>query len=286
MAIPVAVCDQARTRLISEKVEPRSRLLPRKSPEYYFPIKAIRKVLKSPADGLELKHLFQCSCPRCRRLAAANGRRDNLDDNFSDETEQELLGDYAAIYALLIYINKPGLIHRIRQKGIQLQGTNFLNAGNLSFLFEKGYLSNENEAKGVQDEILEHQYKFLIRKLDTHDEITEISEKETLPIDEDEDPIGKGSFAEVHGFKLHDDDYLGDYFVSRRVGCIDPFRHQSLTCQDQQICTEVVQAVWYERWTTGVVQGKATAKNKTQSSHAYVRRLPTWRYFFYTHGES
>jgi hypothetical protein len=217
MAASRAVCDQARTRLINEKVSPRSNLLPRESPKYYFPIKVIRKVLESPAQGLKLEQLFLCRCSTCRRHAGMEGGLDHMNDSFSDETEQELLGPYAAIYALLIYIHRPGLIHRFRQKEIQLQGTNYFNEGNLSFLYESGFLDSVDEARGVQEEILEHQYKFLVRKLDARDEVTEISDKETLPIDEIEDPLGKGSFAEVHGFEFHDDDYLGDYFVSRQV---------------------------------------------------------------------
>jgi hypothetical protein len=217
MAHTQPVCDQARTRLWGKRSYPRSTLLPPKSPEYYFPIKAIQEVLEFPAEKLELEQLYLCRCSKCRRHAGIEGEFDHMDDSFSEETKQELLGPYAATYALLIYIHNPGLIRRFRQKNLQLQGTNFLNKDHLLFLFDSGFLDSVDEAKVVQEEILEHQYKFLVRKLDARDEVTEISDKETLPIDEDPVPLGSGSFAEVHGFTFHDDEYLGDYFVSRQV---------------------------------------------------------------------
>jgi hypothetical protein len=117
----------------------------------------------------------------------------------------------------LIYIYQARLIHRFRQKGIRLQGNDFLNKEHLLFLFESNLLDSDDEARVVQEEILEQQYKFLIRKLDARDEVTEISGQETLPIDEDPVPLGTGSFAAVHGFTFQDDDYRGEYFASRQV---------------------------------------------------------------------
>lgn len=212
------VCDQAHICLDDKRSFPQSTLLPPDS--FYFSLTSIRQVLECPGEGLTLKDLFLCQCFSCRSHAGVKGEDDHRAHSLSEATRQELLGPYAIIYALLIYVRKPGLIHRFREEGIILEGTHFLNEGNLGFLSEPGLLRDAREARVVRTAILDHQYKFLIRKLDARDEVTKISAKEILPICEDLEPKGHGSFAEVHGFKVQDDDYRGNEFKNRQVGSL------------------------------------------------------------------
>jgi hypothetical protein len=207
-------CDLAATRLWGRRIFPKSKLFPPESPKYYFPIGVIQDVLRCPAEGLTLKDIFLCNCSRCSQDVGPD-KDETMPVSFTEEAERELLGKYAAIYALLIHINRPGLIHQFRIKGRYLEGTNFLNEHNLLFLSD---CLEDEDAVVVRDKILDEQYKFLVRKLDARDEITEILAQETLPICEDRGPKGKGSFAEVHCFQFQDDYYRGEGFKSRQVG--------------------------------------------------------------------
>lgn len=210
------VCDQAQTCLDDKRSYPKSTLLP--SDAFYFSLTSIQEVLNCPGEGLTLRDLFLCSCSKCRRHAGVVGEDDNRIHGFTEAARQELLGPYSKIYALLIFIHRPGLIHRFREEGTVLEGTHFLNEGNLKFLFDEGLLRNAADSRVVRAAILEHQYKFLVRKLDARDEVTKISAREVLPICEDPKPKGRGSFAEVHGFEVQDDDYRGNEFKNRQVG--------------------------------------------------------------------
>ena len=161
--------------------------------------------------------IFLCDCPVCRKDAGVTDANDNRADRFN---AKELLEKYANIYALLIYLRHPGLIHAFREHECTLQGTRFLGNNDLQFLFTRFDIQ---EASGIVEEIIQEQYKFLVRKLEPRNEQTRISAEEILPISEDPNRKGEGDFGQVRFFTIQHEDYLGDGF------------------KDQQVCTSVRQ---------------------------------------------
>jgi hypothetical protein len=89
-------CERARERLVGQQVTPRSKHLPRGSTSY-FPRSGIVKVL----TDFPVEDIFTCECGRCRHhadlQAGVDYRRQGID-------RDELLGPYATIYGLLIYL--------------------------------------------------------------------------------------------------------------------------------------------------------------------------------------
>ncbi|KAE8452617.1 hypothetical protein EG329_013876 [Mollisiaceae sp. DMI_Dod_QoI] len=187
------VCERARDILMTYEQTPRSQHLPR-GPTAYYPHSDILHLLREESRG---RKVFLCNCLRCQKQAGLQG---GIDNRVSRWDETELLGKFATIYALLIYLRCPGLISIFRRNEISL---------------DKGYLSHEQlrfldnyeiltalQAANICNEIVRTQYQFRVRKFSKRNEITIIDERETLPIHEDHDAAGKGDFGEVYPFDV------------------------------------------------------------------------------------
>jgi hypothetical protein len=57
------------------------------------------------------------------------GPVDERSINFNELREKELKTEYAAIFALLIYVRRPGLIRVFQKHGLKLLGTEYLQEG-------------------------------------------------------------------------------------------------------------------------------------------------------------
>lgn len=204
-------CYVAFDYLDRSELKPFNECLPHVSASFYIPARKIRALFEEQPHGLTLENLFLCPCRRCKN---DGGSVDDRSTHFNRLREQELRGDYALIYALLIYIRRPCLIRKFQKHELKLQGTTYLRESD----FEVFGREQIDELHVLQKKILEKQYSFLVRTLKPHSDITSISPKELLPINEDVEPKGKGTFAEVRCFKFQDDDYR-----SREFGEVGPF---------------------------------------------------------------
>ncbi|KAF2813540.1 uncharacterized protein BDZ99DRAFT_258697 [Mytilinidion resinicola] len=199
------VCEEARDILMKYEQTPRSQHLPR-GPIAYYPRSDIIHVL---TEGSRARKVFLCSCWKCRKQA---GRQGGFDNRKSRWDERELLGDFATIYALLIYLRCPGLISSFRQNGLSLS-KGYLSHDQLEFLDRCDDLT-ALQAKNIRNEILRSRYQFHVRKFSKRNEIIILDEKETLPIQEDQDAAGKGDFGEVYPFNVafeYQDESLKSY---------------------------------------------------------------------------
>jgi hypothetical protein len=187
------ICEQARDILMKYEQTSRSQHLPR-GPTTYYPSSDIILFLKEESRG---RKVFLCKCLKCCKQAGLPGGIDNRPSRWDDG---EFLGDFATIYALLIYLRCPGLISIFRQYGISL-GTSYLSYEQLAFLDRCNDLT-KLQATNIRNEVLRTQYQFRVRKFSRRNEITIIDEKETLPILEDHDAAGKGYFGEVYPFEV------------------------------------------------------------------------------------
>jgi hypothetical protein len=200
-------CELARERLSGCEELPRSRNLPRGSTSY-FPRSAIVKVL----EGFPVEEIFTCSCERCRHYAGVKG---GVDERSKAVDTNELLGRYATIYGLLIYLRYPGLISLFLRHRIYLE-TSYLSDGNLFFISKSKSLS-PTQAEIVKKEIIESQYRLLVKTVLKRKTISTIEEQEILPIQEDDTPVGTGDFGEVYAFHFpleYTDQSLGPQLVS------------------------------------------------------------------------
>lgn len=178
----VIACDY----LDNSEINPISECLPPGSATSYIPARKVRALFGDSQERLTVKAIFLCPCGRCERDGGSVGERST---HFNPRREQELRGEYALIYALLIHIRRPALIRIFQKHEIRLQETMYLNEGNLAVLTK----SREPivDLKQMQKRVLERQYSFLVRTLKPCSDITAISPKELLPIDEDYKPKGR-----------------------------------------------------------------------------------------------
>lgn len=212
------VCEQARDILMTYEQTPRSQHLPR-GPTAYYPYSDIIHVLKEESRG---QKVFLCTCLRCRKQAGLQG---GIDNRVSRWDEGELLGDFATIYALLIYLRCPSLISIFRRNELSLDKS-YLSYEQLRFLDNCDVLT-ALQAKNIRNEILRTQYQFRVRKFAKRNEITIVDEKETLPIHEDQNAAGKGDFGEVYLFNVRSE-YVDDSLKSLQVSlglCYIPRAH-------------------------------------------------------------
>jgi hypothetical protein len=184
------ICELARERLSVCEEQPRSKNLPRGSTSY-FPRSEIVKVLEEFA----VNKIFTCSCERCRYYAGVKG---GVDERRKAVDTNELLGRYATIYGLLIYLRYPGLISLFLRHSTDLN-TSHLSDGNLFFIKESEGLSTR-QVEIVKKEIIESQFRFLVKTVLKRKTISTIREQEILPIQEDDTPVGTGDFGEVYAF--------------------------------------------------------------------------------------
>jgi hypothetical protein len=198
-------CSVALDYLEHNEVKPISECLPPGSAPLYIPARKIRALFEDTPHGLALEEMFLCPCNRCER---DGGSVDDRLTHFNRLREQELRGDYAFIYALLIYIRRPGLIRKFQKHELKLQGTAYLRDSNFEVLHGENIL----DLDVVRRKVVEKQYSFLVRTLRPFSDITSISPKELLPINEDPEPKGTGTFAEVRCFEFQDDEYRSQEF--------------------------------------------------------------------------
>lgn len=203
-------CNVALDYLENNEVKPNSECLPPGSASLYIPARKIRVLFEEQPHGLTLEMMFLCPCRRCTE---DGGPVDNRLTHFNQLRKQELRGEYALIYALLIYIRRPGLIRKFQKHGLMLQGTTYLRESDFA-VFHREQIDNLDV---VQRKVIEKQYSFLVRTLRPYSDITVISPKELLPINEDLEPKGEGTFAEVRCFQFQHDDYR-----SREFGEVGP----------------------------------------------------------------
>jgi hypothetical protein len=198
------VCEQARDHLISCAETPQSQHLPRGAIPY-FPEAAIVAFLK---DGKRGEKMFFCRCAKCRRQA---GRKAGIENRAWNK--DMLLGPYATIYALLIYLRCPALVWLFRREKLTLD--HYLTSDNLNFLDDREVLE-PIQTRNLCAEILRDQYQFLVSKFVKDNEITKIKEDEILPIKEKQIPAGEGNFGEVYEMTI-DPGYVDKSLESLKV---------------------------------------------------------------------
>ena len=195
-------CMVALDYLEQNEVQPIRQCYPSGSVSLYVPARTIRALFEDKPLGLTVESLFLCPCRPCTR----DGGSVELRSNYFNERmrRHELRGEYALIYSLLIYVRRPGLIQVFQQYGLKLEGTKYLSDADFDDLrhFEK-----IDDLGVAQRKILDGQYSFLVRTLRPAPDILFIPAKELLPISEDAEPKGQGTFAEVRCFQFQDDEY-------------------------------------------------------------------------------
>ncbi len=123
--------------------------------------------------------------------------------NFNSIREYELRNEYADTYALLLYISRPGLIRNFQEHELKLHGTSYLRGDDFLVLRNKNLFDFDD----LITKVLRRQYSFLVRTLWSHSDIIAIPSKELLPIKEDSEAKGVGSFAQVRRFEFQDEEY-------------------------------------------------------------------------------
>jgi hypothetical protein len=195
-----APCLSASDYLLKSEVEPVSECLTQGSAQWYIPMRRMKALLEDEPDGLKLESIFLCPCNRCER---DGGLVEVRSTKFTSLRQHELRNDYAAIYALLIYIHRPGLIRIFQKYELRLHGTRYLREDDFHVLRKENLFDFEF----IKKKVLRLQYSFLVRILRPYSDITAIPLKELLPIKEDSEPKGVGSFAEVRCFEFQDEEY-------------------------------------------------------------------------------
>ncbi|KAL1595314.1 hypothetical protein SLS60_010005 [Paraconiothyrium brasiliense] len=198
-------CLVALDYLQENEVKPVSECLPPGSTSIYIPARKISKLFEDEPHGLTLERLFLCPCYRC---VQDGGSVEDRSTRFNKLREQELRGEYSLMYALLIYIHRPALIRKFQRHELKLEGTMYLRDSD----FDKLGKENIFNLHVVRRKVLEKQYSFLVRILKPLSDITAISAKELLPINEDLQPKGTGTFAEVWCFAFQYDEYRSREF--------------------------------------------------------------------------
>ncbi|QDS73385.1 hypothetical protein FKW77_007459 [Venturia effusa] len=200
-------CESAEQYISNNEFKPKSDLMPAKSPHWYIPMSRIDALFGEGPDGMKLEALFLCPCKRCTR---DGGPLHERSAHFNEHVEEEIRKEYAAIYALLIYIHRPALIRTFIRHDLKLLSTRYLQEEDFARLSS----SKENIAElgSLKTRILREQYSFQVRTLTPFSDIKEIPAKELLPIEEDSIPKGQGSFAEVRCFNFQLEEYRSPSF--------------------------------------------------------------------------
>lgn len=173
------------------------------SPSEYFPLRAIKALFEQEPNGITLEGLFLCSCRTCTR---DGGPIDERAAYFNSWRKRQLQTDYATIYALLIYLRRPGLIRKFQMHELRLNDSRYLRADDFRTF------QNVEDFKYIKKKILERQYSFHVRVLKPCSDIIVIPEEELLPIKENLVPSGTGSFAEVRCFEFQHTEYRSSEF--------------------------------------------------------------------------
>jgi hypothetical protein len=230
-------CELAFEYLGRNEVEPISNLLPGVSPRWYIPKSRINALLAEEAAGVKLEDLFLCPCGRCIR---DGGGLPDRSPHFNKLKEQELRTDYATIYALLIYLRRPGLISLFQRHELKLVETRYLQKEDFGRL-SKEKKDNFFDFLSLQKKVVRDQYSFHVRTLKPYSDIKVIPAQELLPIKEDPIPKGEGSFAVVRCFEFQHEEYRSKKFGDVSIISI---RHHARTKHesiDYKICAQSIQ---------------------------------------------
>ena len=174
-------CQIAKEYLEDSEVQPISECSPPGSASFYIPARKIKGLFQDNVRSLTTESLFLCPCEKCELDGGSVERRSECFNGFNKLKQRELEGEYALIYALLIYVRRPGLIQKFQKYEIQLEGTKYLCDADFDKLRREKILNLDT----AQRKILQYQYSFLIRKLRPASDIVSIPAKELLPIKED-----------------------------------------------------------------------------------------------------
>ncbi len=272
-------CQVALDYLEQGEVKPVSECLPPGSASLYISARKIRALFEDKPHGVTLEMMFLCPCSRCEQ---DGGSVDDRSPHYNKLREQELRGDYALIYALLIYIRRPGLIRKFQKHELKLQGTMYLRESDFEVLYPENILRLDM----VRRKVVEKQYSFLVRALKPLSDITAISHKELLPINEDPEPKGEGTFAEVRCFEFQDDEYRSREFgevgipIQHRIIRLISVAYQKIRSQDLQ--------AGYGKIRSERVEQLANAFERRGSSapHGCARCLLAWEPFLHPDGRS
>ncbi|KAL3469124.1 kinase-like domain-containing protein [Aspergillus californicus] len=171
----------------------------RRGPQSYFPRSSILAVFNKD-DAL--RRVYECRCSNC----LADAKLDPGPDSRATEFDaRELLDKYATVFALLISLDRAGLIRHFQRHKIYLSDSVFLTRANLQFLADH----NVGRLESVISKILKDQYSFQIRVVQRARMAYEMDAQEVLPIVLDQTRKGKGSFGEVFGFEFAYPEYRG-----------------------------------------------------------------------------
>ncbi|KAK6582789.1 hypothetical protein PZA11_005197 [Diplocarpon coronariae] len=193
-------CEAARDNLLGYESIPQSYHLPR-GPIPFFASSSIERFMNAKSvldEDSWSKKVFFCDCSKCRKQAGLPGGVENRSNRWD---QAALLGEFATLFALLIYLRCPGLIHVFRQHRLFL-GPMYLDGEQLTKCLERCKALEPIQMKNIRTEILRTQYQFYLRKLGKSSDIAFIDEREILPITEDGNPAGEGSFGEVYSFDI------------------------------------------------------------------------------------
>lgn len=204
-------CTVALDYLEQHEVKPISECFPYGCASLYIPARSIKALFENKPYGLTTESLFLCPCEKCIR---DGGSVEDRSGRFNNLRQQELMGEYALIYALLVYIRRPGLIQKFQKYEMKLEGTRYLCDTDFDNLRRNEKIFG---LEVVQRKTMETQYSFLVRTLRPASDITYIPAKELLPIKEDVEPKGEGTFAQVRCFEFQDDEYRSRDFGEVRA---------------------------------------------------------------------
>jgi serine/threonine protein kinase len=171
----------------------------------YYPLSGIKRVFEAE-NNKNLERVYFCDCAKCKAdFKLGLGAAASNDTRRQTFEPRELLGKYATVYALLICCYHAGLIRLFQKHRTYLNGTTFFAREHLEFLVTDGV-----PFPSIIDDILQEQYSFQVRVIERSLEPVRIGTLEVLPIRQDPEQKGKGSFGQVFGFEFASDEYRGE----------------------------------------------------------------------------
>lgn len=163
---------------------------PDTAPKKFITLATIKTVLKFGP----IEQLLFCPCDSCQRFSGSSAderkrryQKDKFDEN------------YLTVFALLLAENCAGLIWDFQKRDITLRP---IYREQLGFLMPQLSGFSNDQVIELTNRIIEKQFFFFARSLETGKIDKEYNSDEVLPIEEDETPVGKGGFAEVYAFKI------------------------------------------------------------------------------------
>lgn len=190
----------ATLRLRLSKYRLNVRYKPDTAPTHFITPTTIKSVLKSGP----LEQLLFCPCDSCDKYSgsSADERKKRYQNDDLDEK-------YYTVFALLLAENCAGLIWRFQKRDITLRP---IYEGQLGFLMPQlSSFFTDEQVTDVTNRIMNNQFCYFARSLEVGKIDKEYDSNEALPIEEDEDPVGEGGFAEVFAFKILEEYKGGGY---------------------------------------------------------------------------